>query len=885
MLKRRDWRVYTLLFAFRRTAECFLLIVLAACLAFSQSLATLSGTIKDPSGLIVPGVVITVTNDQTGMEKKSVADGTGKYAFPDLAPGGYTIHADAPGFKDPAKKVSLAGGQRLTADIALQLAENTGTVSVAEAIDPFNVVPDVPTNTLFGLDAKLEDIPRSVSIADAELLTRYNVKTVNDIVTVAAGAFTGSYFGIPGSVFLRGDVGDNFFRGFRRVENRGNYQTPVAATDHIEIVKGPPSPIYGGGRIGGFLNFVPKTARSESAKWLEKVTGKETVTYGSYDQKIASSEVGVPFKLGVHRAGLYAFVESEDSHSFFKGVADRYKLAQIAFDMELSSKVRLQFGGQAYKNLGTQNIGWNRVTQDLVDNQNYIAGVPLVNLSKNGYNIGPNEIQANTLTQFAFQRDMSGAFLFGSPDLAKLFALDPATVRTVKLPLNQIMIDEGDFTRTTTGTAYLDVVYDIKQGVSFKNQTFFDTMDHSKYSSYGFSAGYKPWVLENKSTMTFGWKPSSIVDLESQAGLSIRRLEVHAGEGRDWYQVIDRRDLSLGARPNDRFQGVYNSSGLVGFNYYHYGRYKDLGTYWLSSLTLWNKLHATAGARFDRYSPEFIGRDNGESLTSGTASDNAGTYNASLSYRLPIHLEPYATVATSHFLDLGQGNELDVYEVQNGTYIQPSTLYEFGVKTSGLPEKIFGSVAAFRQRRSSYNSQSKAIDYFLTKGVETEVRAFVAKRISLTGTLTWQDPVQLNIPFLLGIPPTLLGLTPQQAYGGRFIGLGYIFPELKAPYHVGGQPHWVTSPFATVNVTKNAGFTLGTTWVSSVNSGFVSSVKLPSYSVWRGGVFFQRGPYHVNLAMNNLFDKTYFQSQYLFWDVFIKPGALRTATLTASYNF
>jgi iron complex outermembrane receptor protein len=553
--------------------------------------------------------------------------------------------------------------------------------------------------------------------------------------------------------------------------------------------------------------------------------------------------------------------------------------------MELSSKVRLQYGGQAYKNLGTQNIGWNRVTQDLVDNQNYIAGVPLVNLSKNGYNIGPNDIQANTLTQFAFQRDMSGPFLFGSPDAAKLFALDPATVRTVKLPLNQIMIDEGDFTRSTTGTGYFDVVYDIKEGVSFKNQSFFDTMDHSKYSSYGFSAGYKPWVLENKSTLTFGWKPSSVVDLEATTGLSIRRVEVHAGEGRDWYQVIDRRDLSLGARPNDRFQGVYNSGGSIGFNYYHYGRYKDLGTYWLSSLTMWNKLRATAGVRYDRYSPDFIGRDNGESLVSGTASDNAGTYNASLSYRLPFHLEPYATVATSHFLDLGQGNELDVYEVQNGTYIQPSTLYEFGVKTSGLPERIFGSVAAFRQRRSSYNSQSKSIDYFLTKGVEGEVRAFVAKRISLTGTLTWQDPVQLNIPFLLGIPPTLLGLTPQQAYGGRFIGLGYIFPELKAPYHVGGQPHWVTSPFATVNVTKNTGFTLGTTWVSSVNSGFVSSVKLPAYSVWRGGAFFQRGPYHVTLAMNNLFDKTYFQSQYLFWDVFIKPGAMRTATLTASYNF
>jgi iron complex outermembrane receptor protein len=884
MLKHRGWlSVSTQLFAFRRTAASVLLVVLAACLGFSQTLATLSGTIKDPSGATVPGVVVTLTNDQTAMEKKMVVNETGAYMFTDIAPGAYTVHTDSPGFKDPSKKVALTGGQRLTLDLALELAESTSTVSVVT--DPFNVVPEAPNNTLFGLDAKIEDIPRSISMADAELLTRYNVKTVNDIVTVASGTFTGSYFGIPGSVFLRGDIGDNFFRGFRRVENRGNYQTPVAATDHIEIVKGPPSPIYGGGRIGGFLNFVPKTARSESAKWLEKVTGKETITYGSYDQKILSTEVGVPFRLGEHRAGLYAFVEGEDSHSFFKGVADRYKLAQIAFDMELSSKVRLQFGGQAYKNLGTQNIGWNRVTQDLVDHQMYLAGVPLVNLSRNGYNIGPKDIPANILTQFAFQRNMSGPFLFGSPDVAKLFALDPATVRLVKLPLNQIMIDEGDFTRSTTGTSYFDVVYDIKQGMSLKNQTFFDTMDHNKYSSYGFSAGYKPWVLENKSTLTFGWKPSRVFDLQAQTGLSIRRVEVHAGEARDWYQVIDRRDLSIGSRPNDRFQGAYNSNGLFGFNYYHYGHYNDLGTYWLSSLTLWNNLHATAGVRFDRYSPNFTGRDNGESLTSGTATDNAGTYNGSLSYRLPIHLEPYATVATSHFLDLGQGNELDVYEVQNSTYIQPSTLYEFGVKTSGLPERVFGSVAAFRQRRSSYNSQSKAIDYFLTKGVESEVRAFVARRLSITGTLTWQNPQQLNIPFLLGIPPSLLGLTPQQAYGGRFIGLGYIFPEIKAPYKVGGQPHWVTSPFATVNVTKNAGFTLGTTWVSSVNSGFVSAVKLPSYSVWRGGVFFQQGPYHMTLAMNNLFDKTYFQSQYLFWDVFIKPGALRTATLTASYNF
>src|SRR5579871_3737611 len=453
---------------FKLVALALLVCVLSTSLP-SQTLGTFSGTVKDPTGAVVVQAVVSLSDSQTSAKKQTLTDNSGGYSFADLAPGNYTIEVLAPGFAVFQKQI-VVSAQPGGLEIALSVAQESGTVSVEAKIDPYNVVPVVPTPSIFGIDQLLVEIPRSISTADQETLLRYDVKTVNDIVTVASGTFTGSYFGIPGSVFLRGDIGDNFFRGFRRVENRGNYQTPVAATDHIEIVKGPPSPIYGGGRIGGFLNFIPKTARSESAKWLEHATGKVTLTYGSYDEKRGSAEIGVPFKLGTHRSGLYAYVEGEDSHSFFKGVADRYKLAQIAFDMELSAKIRLQYGGQAYKNLGTQNIGWNRVTQDLVDHQTYLAGVPLVNLSSNGYNIGPKDIQPSTLTQFAFQRDMSGPFLFGSPGQAKLFALDPTTVRTVKLPLNQIMIDEGDFTRSTTGTSYFDVVYDIKPGVSLKNQ-------------------------------------------------------------------------------------------------------------------------------------------------------------------------------------------------------------------------------------------------------------------------------------------------------------------------------------------------------------------------------------------------------------------------------
>jgi iron complex outermembrane recepter protein len=863
-------------------AKGVLCLLLCAVSGWTQEIASLTGVVKDPTGAAVATASVKLTNNKTSVKRTILTDATGKYAIANLAPGEYAIEISAPGFAVFSSMVPVAG-ETVTRDFALQLAKQAGEVSVEGKIDPFNVIPNQPTKSLFGFDKSIEDTPRSISTVDSETLARYDVKTVNDLVTVSPGAFTGSYFGIPGSVFLRGDVGDNFFRGFRRVENRGNYETPVAATDHIEIVKGPPSPVYGGGRVGGFLNFVPKTARSESAKWLERPTGKISLTYGSFDEKRGSAEVGLAFKSGGVRTGLYAFYQAEDSHSFYKGVGNRYQLGQIAFDTELTPKLRLEYGFQGFHSGGTQNIGWNRVTQNLVDNQMYLAGTPMVNLSHNGYNIGPKDLPANTLDTFAFQKNMSGPF-FSDPSTAKLYALDPATVHLVKLPLDRIMIDDGDFSRAMTTTAYFDVVYDAKPGVAIRNQSFTDWMSHQKFSSYGFGAGYRPWTFENKTTATLEWKPAPFMVVHSVVGGGFRYVRVSAGEERNWFQTVDRRDLSVGAQPNDRFQGPYNSNSSVFFQYFQKGSYGDLGMFGLADFLFWNKLGATVGVRYDRYTPDFTGRFDGEALHHSSGANNAATYNASVSYKSRYHFEPYFTVATSRFLDLGQGNELDQSQIADGTYIQTSRLYEGGVKSTGLPGRLFAAISVFNQKRNSFNNLTRSEDYFQTKGVEFEARAYLKKRFTLTTTGTWQQPEQLNVPFLLGIPPNLLGLTPQQGYGGRFIGFADIF-GMKAPFPVGGQPHWVISPFGTMSVTRNVGFTLGTSWVSAVRTGYVSDVKLPSYGLWRGGVYFEKGRYKANVAINNMFDKTYYQSQYLFWDVFIKPGALRTASLTLSYAF
>jgi iron complex outermembrane receptor protein len=861
------------------------LLTLAVCALLSGQTAptgALSGAITDPSGGAISGAKISAIEQKSGSEHSTLADAAGQYSFPALPVGNYTLRAEFPGFANYEKKDLAVVAAGSAAAIILQPATSSSSVDVSAKIDPFQVVPDTPTNSVFGMDAPLAEIPRSISIVPSEMMTRYDIKTVNDLVAATPGSFTGSYFGVPGALFIRGEAGDNFYRGFRRVENRGNYQTPVADAEELEVIKGPPSPNYGGGKVGGFLNYTPKSARSTTAKWLEHPTGKITLTYGSYDQKQGSVEFGSPFKLGQHRGGFYTFFSVEDSRSYYKGISNRSKLGQIAFDMELPRKWRVEFGMQGFGGALPQNIGWNRVTQQLVDSGTYLAGTPVVNLAGKDYNLNPSNFQAATLLNFAYAANYAPVFL-ATPQ-ASLYALDPKTIHTTHLNNDQIFIDSPDFSDAVTYTGYFDLIRDVKDGVRFRNQTFYDSLDHQKFSTYGFGANYTPSVIENKSSLEYAFKAGRWLRAQTISGFSYRHSDVIAGEERTLYQVIDRRDLSLGAQPNDRFAGVFNTNGAWGYNYFQKGSYGDSGLFGLGSFTLFDKLTILQGVRYDHYTPDFTGQDNGEGLTRAKDSGNAVTYNTSVSYRLPYHISAYFTNATSRFLDLGQGGELDYAQIKNHTWIQPSNLYEAGVKTSAFDNKVYAAFSFFRQKHSSYNSQSGSIDYFRTKGVEGELRAAVTRNLSLTGAYTWQKPEQLNIPFLLGIPPQVLGLTPQQAYGGRFIGDASIF-GIKAPVRVAGQPPVVVSFFGTYTPKRDFGFTLGTTWVQKVQAGYLTPVMLPSYAVWRGSVFYSHGNYSINLAANNFTNSNYFTSQYLFWDVFIKPSAMRTLSLTASYRF
>src|SRR5205085_9216235 len=119
---------------FLLAALCFSMFFLfAPTSGFGQSTGMIRGVVKDPSGAILPGVGVSVTNLATRQKTETVSTESGTYTFPFLTPGDYDLAAELPGFSRFARgKIHVEVAGTIVLDITLQVEGRAESVTVTE---------------------------------------------------------------------------------------------------------------------------------------------------------------------------------------------------------------------------------------------------------------------------------------------------------------------------------------------------------------------------------------------------------------------------------------------------------------------------------------------------------------------------------------------------------------------------------------------------------------------------------------------------------------------------------------------------------------------------------------------------------------------------------
>ena len=102
--------------------------------AWAQETSTITGTITDPSGAVVPNAQVVITEQETNTRQTTTSNGDGLYQMPGLAVGHYTISVTARGFTTYKKTgIEVDAAATVRADVQLEVGANTQTVTVQAA--------------------------------------------------------------------------------------------------------------------------------------------------------------------------------------------------------------------------------------------------------------------------------------------------------------------------------------------------------------------------------------------------------------------------------------------------------------------------------------------------------------------------------------------------------------------------------------------------------------------------------------------------------------------------------------------------------------------------------------------------------------------------------
>jgi hypothetical protein len=251
------------------------LLLISSCAYAQETTGGIQGTVKDPSGAVVPNAKVAVTGNTLVGSKELTTDSAGYYRFANLPPGNYTITVAAPGFTTVKRELVLEVGHLPTVDFSVEVGKTSEVIEVSSTAPAIDVTTNVTTTNV--TEDVILNIPHGRSF---QSVIQFAPSARNEPLmgNTSLGGYPGNGSGgsSPGSTANGGDHGfsvaggsdsENSYlvEGQETANLIGGYSRTSVPFDFIQEVEIKNSGVQAenGGALGGVVNVVMRKGTNQ----------------------------------------------------------------------------------------------------------------------------------------------------------------------------------------------------------------------------------------------------------------------------------------------------------------------------------------------------------------------------------------------------------------------------------------------------------------------------------------------------------------------------------------------------------------------------------------------------------------------------------------------
>ena len=239
----------------------------------SGNSGTVSGTVTDPTGAVVPGATVSIHNPVSEYERTVMTDKTGHFQFPNVPLNPYHLTVSISGFNGASQDVDVVSVVPITANITLQVGQASNTV-VVTGEDLVENDSTMHTDIDRGLFQKLPLESQSSSVSSLVTLASPGVAADSNGLFHGLGDHASNSFSVDGQ-----PITDQQSKVFSN-------QIPSNSIQSLEVISGAPPAEYGG-KTSLIINVTTRSGQGQN-----KPTGSISSSYGSFGSATGSIDLG-----------------------------------------------------------------------------------------------------------------------------------------------------------------------------------------------------------------------------------------------------------------------------------------------------------------------------------------------------------------------------------------------------------------------------------------------------------------------------------------------------------------------------------------------------------------------------------------------------------------